>query len=129
MECHQAICRNDDLLETNEGLRSNLAYGYAENIRYHSTQWALLKSVMVLAAFIGLCLMSVINFATAEIGALLLVPMCLMIKPLKVAGKLQSALNMVLVIVEFPGVSRFIWSKVHSGLANGSAYLEFWYSL
>ncbi|GJS61704.1 glycosylphosphatidylinositol anchor attachment 1 [Tanacetum coccineum] len=96
---------------------------------YRSTQWALLKSVMVLAAFIGLCLMSVINFATAEIGALLLVPMCLMIKPLKVAGKLQSALNMVLVIVEFPGVSRFIWSKVHSGLANGSAYLEFWYSL
>lgn len=95
---------------------------------YRSTQWALLKSVMVLAAFIGLCLMSVINFATAEIGALLLVPMCLMIKPLKVAGKLQSALNMVLVIVEFPGVALYL-VKSAFGLQNGSGYVEFWYWL
>ncbi|GKD29714.1 glycosylphosphatidylinositol anchor attachment 1 protein, partial [Tanacetum coccineum] len=95
---------------------------------YRSTQWALLKSVMVLAAFIGLCLMSVINFATAEIGALLLVPMCLMIKPLKVAGKLQSALNMVLVIVEFPGVALYL-VKSAFGLQNGSGYAEFWYWL
>ncbi|KAG8366899.1 hypothetical protein BUALT_Bualt16G0015900 [Buddleja alternifolia] len=48
-----------------------------------SSKWALLKSVTVAAAFIGLCLMSVINFATAEIGALLLVPMCLTVVPLR----------------------------------------------
>nr|GEX86454.1 glycosylphosphatidylinositol anchor attachment 1 protein [Tanacetum cinerariifolium] len=95
---------------------------------YLSTQWALLKSVMVLAAFIGLCLMSVINFATAEIGALLLVPMCLMIKPLKVAGKLQSALNMVLVIVEFPGVALYLVKSAFA-LQSGSGYAEFWYWL
>lgn len=72
-------------------------------------EWALLKSVTVSAAFIGLCLMSVINFAAAEIGALLLVPMCLTIVPLRLDWKgnttralVRGACNVVLVFVGFP---------------------------
>ncbi|KAL8229109.1 hypothetical protein R6Q57_014009 [Mikania cordata] len=92
----------------------------------HSAQWALLKSVTVSSAFIGLCLMSVINFATAEIGALLLVPMCLMIKPWQVAGKIHSALNLILVIIGFPGATFFVVKSVF-GFQNGSSLVEFWY--
>lgn len=51
--------------------------------RLHNQEWAILKSVMIAAAFIGLSLMSVVNFAAAEIGALLLVPFCLTAHPLK----------------------------------------------
>ncbi|KAJ0433152.1 putative GPI transamidase component Gaa1 [Helianthus annuus] len=91
-----------------------------------STQWAVLKSVTVSTAFIGLCLMSVINFATAEIGALLLVPLCLMIKPWRLAGKAHSALNLVLVALGFPGVV-FLVVKSAFGFQNGSSLVEFWY--
>ncbi|KAF5763890.1 putative GPI transamidase component Gaa1 [Helianthus annuus] len=94
--------------------------------RARSAEWALLKSVTVSSAFIGLCLMSVINFATAEIGALLLVPMCLMTKPWRVAGKVQSALNLVLVIIGFPGATFFVVKSV-LGFENGSSLVEFWY--
>ncbi|KAK1423259.1 hypothetical protein QVD17_18556 [Tagetes erecta] len=93
-----------------------------------SVQWALLKSVTVSTAFVGLCVMSVINFATAEIGALLLVPMCLMIKPWRVAGKLHSALNLVLVIIGFPGAA-FSVVKSAFGFQEGSTLVEFWYWL
>ncbi|KAG6412808.1 hypothetical protein SASPL_125498 [Salvia splendens] len=57
-------------------------------------EWTLLKAVTVTAAFIGLCLMSVINYATAQIGALPLVPMCLMAVPLRfhVSAKTMKAL-------------------------------------
>ncbi|KAK9050598.1 hypothetical protein SSX86_030432 [Deinandra increscens subsp. villosa] len=91
-----------------------------------SVQWTLLKSVTVSAAFIGLCLMSVINFATAELGALLLVPVCLMVKPWRVAGKIHSALNLVLVIIGFPGAAFFV-VKSAFGFQNGSSLVEFWY--
>lgn len=43
----------------------------------------MLKSVTIPAVFIGLLLMSVVSLATAEIGALVMVPMCLMPQPLK----------------------------------------------
>lgn len=89
-------------------------------------EWALLKSVTVSSLFIGLCLMSVINFATAEIGALILVPMCLMIKPWKVAGKAHSAFNFLLLTVGFPGAAFFVVKGVF-GVRNGSGLVEFWY--
>ncbi|XP_076958672.1 GPI transamidase component gaa1-like [Bidens hawaiensis] len=88
--------------------------------------WALSKSVTVSAAFIGLCLMSVINFATAEIGALLLVPMCLMVKPFRVAHKVQSALNLGLVVVGFPAIMFFLMKSVF-GFQNGFSLAELWY--
>lgn len=74
-----------------------------------SKKWTLLKAVTVAAAFIGLCLMSVINYATAEIGALLLVPMCLTAVPLRIDAKaktmkalIRGACNVLLVLVGFP---------------------------
>ncbi|XP_024973520.1 glycosylphosphatidylinositol anchor attachment 1 protein isoform X1 [Cynara cardunculus var. scolymus] len=92
----------------------------------HLQEWVLLKSVTVSSLFIGLCLMSVINFATAEIGALILVPMCLMIKPWKIAGKAHSAFNLLLLTVGFPGAAFFV-VKGAFGVQNGSGLVEFWY--
>ncbi|XP_076885126.1 uncharacterized protein LOC143534550 [Bidens hawaiensis] len=91
-----------------------------------STEWAVLKSVTVTTTFIGLCLMSVINYVTAEIGALILVPMCLMVKPWWLTGKVHSALNLVLVVIGFPGAAFFV-VKSALGLQNGSVLVEFWY--
>ncbi|GER47441.1 GPI transamidase component family protein /Gaa1-like family protein [Striga asiatica] len=73
-------------------------------------EWALVKSVTVAAAFIGLCLMSVINFATAEIGSLVLVPMCLTVAPLRrkvnsVRTVILGVCNVALVFVGFPPVA------------------------
>ncbi|KAK3032076.1 hypothetical protein RJ639_036290 [Escallonia herrerae] len=74
-------------------------------------EWALLKSVTVSAAFVGLCLMSVINFATAEIGALLMVPMCLMAIPVRLDTSVhtfravaRTAFNVVFILVGCPVV-------------------------
>ncbi|KAL8266398.1 hypothetical protein R6Q59_003742 [Mikania micrantha] len=78
-----------------------------------STQWALLKSVTVLTTFTGLCLMSVINFATAEIGALLLVPLCLMIKPWRLA------------VIGFPGAAFFVVKSAFR-FQNGPSLVEIW---
>ncbi|OWM74932.1 glycosylphosphatidylinositol anchor attachment 1 protein isoform X2 [Punica granatum] len=95
-------------------------------------QWAVLKSATLSAVFIGLCLMSVVNFATAEFGALLLVPMCLVIYPLKSdlhAGGLMNfsrmACNLALVLIGFPPAA-FILLK---GALDGfhSIYVgDFW---
>lgn len=90
------------------------------------SEWTLLKSVTVSASFIGLCLMSVINFATAEIGAIFLVPMCLMIRPWRVAGKIQSVFNLVLIVIGFPGAA-FLAVRGLFGVENGSGLGEFWY--
>ncbi|KAL4568319.1 hypothetical protein LXL04_023928 [Taraxacum kok-saghyz] len=90
------------------------------------SEWTMLKSVTVSASFVGLCLMSVINFATAEIGAIFLVPMCLMIRPWRVTGKFQSAFNLVLIVVGFPGAA-FLAVRGLFGVENGSGLDEFWY--
>ncbi|CAI9277105.1 unnamed protein product [Lactuca saligna] len=90
------------------------------------SEWTLLKSVTVSASFVGLCLMSVINFATAEIGAMFLVPMCLMIRPWRVAGKIQSVLNFVLIVFGFPWSGFFVVRGLF-GIENGSGFDEFWY--
>lgn len=72
-------------------------------------RWEVLKSVMIAAASIGLSLMSIINFSTAQIGSILLVPMCLMVRPLKkpmqvslILRALLSILNILLAVVAFP---------------------------
>ncbi|XP_061373597.1 uncharacterized protein LOC133315915 isoform X3 [Gastrolobium bilobum] len=76
------------------------------------SEWASLKSVTISTAFIGLSLMSVINFATAEIGALLIVPICLMARPLKLDTKarslrtlLRATCNLALGFIGFPPVA------------------------
>ncbi|CAD5178400.1 unnamed protein product [Musa acuminata subsp. malaccensis] len=75
--------------------------------------WELLKSVMIAAASMGLSLMSVINFSTAQTGAMLIVPMCLLVQPLRKQVEasvcLRSALlvicNLALAVVGFPTVA------------------------
>lgn len=96
-------------------------------------EWLLLKSVTVTAAFIGLCLMSVINFATAEIGALLMVPMCLMAEPLRQDFKVHSlkafargACNLVLVLSGFPAAAFFLLKGSFEGF-DGINVGDFWY--
>lgn len=76
------------------------------------SEWASLKSVTISTAFIGLSLMSVINFATAEIGALLIVLICLMARPLKLDTRarslrtlLRATCNLALGFIAFPPVA------------------------
>lgn len=79
-------------------------------------EWAFLKAMTTSAAFIGLCLMSVINFATAELGAFLVVTMCLLAHPLKLdlmAGNFKAlsraSCNIVLAFIAFPPVTFFLF--------------------
>nr|GMD78019.1 glycosylphosphatidylinositol anchor attachment 1 protein [Ipomoea batatas] len=89
------------------------------------TEWALLKSVTIAAAFIGLCLMSVINFATAEIGAVILVPMCLMARPLRLDARaktlkafVRAACNLFLLLLGFPPVAFIVFKGLLEGFNN-----------
>ncbi|CAL9178634.1 unnamed protein product [Musa hybrid cultivar] len=77
--------------------------------------WELLKSVMIAAASTGLSLMSIINFSTAQIGAMLIVPMCLLVQPLRKqmqAGVCRKAVlvicNLTIAVVGFPPVALLI---------------------
>ncbi|CAN0924531.1 Glycosylphosphatidylinositol anchor attachment 1 protein [Linum grandiflorum] len=98
------------------------------------SEWKILKSVTISAAFIGLLLMSVVNFATAEIGALLLVPACLLARPLtldmrnaSVRSFLRIACNVVFCLAAFPPAAFFILKAIvtNEGL-NSSEVGEFW---
>ncbi|CAN8300596.1 unnamed protein product [Cochlearia groenlandica] len=100
----------------------------------HGTNWTVLKSVNISAAFVSLCLMSIINFATAEIGALLLVPMCLMVRPVKpalrsrrVKSVLGALCSILLVIIGFPimffAICKVLLGEGVVGLSLGG---EFW---
>ncbi|XP_027101829.2 uncharacterized protein [Coffea arabica] len=105
-------------------------FSHGNNTQSQRTQWAYLKSVTIAAAFTGLCLMSVINFATAEIGALLLVPMCLMTVPMKLKGwtlrtSMQVACNLVLTFLGFPPVAFVVLKGALKGFDSISIG-EFW---
>ncbi|XP_021737745.1 glycosylphosphatidylinositol anchor attachment 1 protein-like [Chenopodium quinoa] len=98
----------------------------------HKQEWAVLKSVMISASFIGLSLMSVVNFAAAEIGALLLVPFCLMAQPLKLDMQNLSlkafsriACNIVLGLSLFPPFTFFVIKGVSEGF-SGIDIGDFW---
>ncbi|KAL3526387.1 hypothetical protein ACH5RR_011043 [Cinchona calisaya] len=111
-------------------LHLNLGSSGISNSQPQRTEWAYLKSVTIAAAFIGLCLMSVINFATAEIGALLLVPMCLMAVPLRLKVRtlrtsLQIVCYLVLTFLGFPPVAFYVLKGALNGFDNISIG-EFW---
>lgn len=96
-------------------------------------EWPILKSVMISAAFIGLCLMSIVNYATAQIGALLLVPLCLMAQPLRSDLRARSlktyaraACNVVLGFVGFPPAAFFVLKGVTTGSLSVAYVWEFW---
>ncbi|GAB4848082.1 hypothetical protein Ancab_002744 [Ancistrocladus abbreviatus] len=98
----------------------------------HQQEWAVLKSMMVLATTIGLCLMSVVNFATAEIGALLMVPLCLMAHPLKIDLKTKSlkafariTCNLILGFIGFPPAAFFLMKGISEGY-TGINLGDFW---
>ncbi|XP_052195542.1 uncharacterized protein LOC127803388 [Diospyros lotus] len=95
-------------------------------------EWVILKSVTISAAFVGLCLMSVINFATAEIGSLLIVPMCLMALPFKLEVKTRSvrsiskaACNLVLVFIGFPPIAYVVSRGLFEGFGSVNVG-DFW---
>ncbi|XP_027357942.1 glycosylphosphatidylinositol anchor attachment 1 protein [Abrus precatorius] len=80
--------------------------------QFEKSEWTSLKSVTISTTFIGLSLMSVINFATAEIGALFIVPICLMARPLKLDTQgrswrtlLRATCNLALGLIGFPPVA------------------------
>lgn len=107
-----------------------LSFTFAGKAQSQRTQWAYLKSVTIAACFTGLCIMSVINFATAEIGALLLVPMCLMAVPLRLKDKtlkslLRGACNLSMVLLGFLPVAYFVLKGALQGF-DRIEIGEFW---
>ncbi|XP_052111748.1 uncharacterized protein LOC107471815 [Arachis duranensis] len=95
-------------------------------------EWANLKSVTLSAIFIGLSLMSVINFATAEIGALLIVPFCLMARPLMLdiqARSMRTLLlatcNLALGFIAFPPCA-FLLLKSAFDSSGGYNISDYW---
>ncbi|KAF3789167.1 Glycosylphosphatidylinositol anchor attachment 1 protein, partial [Nymphaea thermarum] len=87
--------------------------------------WAVLKAATVGFASIGLGLMSVINFATAQIGAMLLVPMCLFVHPIKhicKAVKMRAAIliisNLVFGVLGFPPAAFLLLKGMSEGFSN-----------
>ncbi|OAY63338.1 Glycosylphosphatidylinositol anchor attachment 1 protein [Ananas comosus] len=97
-----------------------------------NVEWELLKAVMVATISISLGLMSIINFSTAQIGTMLLVPMSLLVHPLKakmnVNALLRAALltcNIAFAFLGFPPVALL----VAKGLSEGFGKLsigDFW---
>ncbi|CAJ2665309.1 unnamed protein product [Trifolium pratense] len=95
-------------------------------------EWASLKSVTISTAFIGLSLMSVINFATAEIGALLIVPICLLARPLKLdirarslRALLRATCNLVLGFIALPPVAYALTKGAFEGF-YGTNVGDYW---
>eukprot|EP00268_Persea_americana_P037141 TRINITY_DN3676_c0_g1_i3.p1 TRINITY_DN3676_c0_g1~~TRINITY_DN3676_c0_g1_i3.p1 ORF type:complete len:732 (+),score=107.78 TRINITY_DN3676_c0_g1_i3:221-2416(+) len=100
--------------------------------QYQSADWAILKAVTVASAAIGLGLMSIINFAAAQIGAMLLVPMCLIVHPLKHMGHMKVlkavlllTCNLALAILGFPPAALLILKVSSEGL-GGRSLGDFW---
>lgn len=95
-------------------------------------EWKLLKATMITFISIGLGLMSIINFATAQLGALIVIPMCLFSRPLK-AGSAMHFIphavllisNITLAVLGFPPAALLIMK----GLSKGSWMVDvgdFW---
>ncbi|KAJ3693752.1 hypothetical protein LUZ60_009232 [Juncus effusus] len=97
-------------------------------------EWRLLKAVMIASVSIGLCLMSIINFSTAQIGALFIVPMCLLARPIRakmdnsIVNLIVSICNLVMVIVGFP-LSGFLVREIINGNFGEMNLGVFWESM
>ncbi|XP_058180275.1 uncharacterized protein LOC131298821 [Rhododendron vialii] len=115
-------------------LRSILgsSFSFISVSQLQDKEWALLKSVTISGAFVSLCLMSIINFATAEIGALLIVPMCLMATPLifdvkdwSLRSLTRAACNLLLTFVGFPPTAYIITKGLFDGFGSVNVG-DFW---
>ncbi|KAK1278647.1 hypothetical protein QJS04_geneDACA023741 [Acorus gramineus] len=96
---------------------------YPSNAR-RIDEWKVLKAVMIAAAMIGLGLMSIINYAAAQIGGLILVPMCLIVRPLKKAVLFFTG-TVLLGIVAFPLSAMMILKGWFNGF-DGVSIGDFW---
>lgn len=94
-------------------------------------EWELLKATMITSISIGLGLMSIINFATAQLGALIVIPMSLFSRPMKASGMnflpraVLLASNIALAVLGFPPAMLLIMK----GLSKGSWIVDigdFW---
>ncbi|KAM0954028.1 putative GPI transamidase component Gaa1 [Dioscorea sansibarensis] len=95
-------------------------------------EWQTLKAVMIASVTIGLGLMSIINFATAQIGALLIVPMCLVVRPLRkhmqralILRALSLVSNLVTVVIGFPPAALLLvkaFSEGFEGVGIGTVW-------
>ncbi|XP_051225434.1 uncharacterized protein [Lolium perenne] len=98
-------------------------------------EWKLLKATMITSISIGLGLMSIINFATAQLGSLIVIPMCLFSRPVKarlgmnfLPRTVLLASNIFLAIFGFPPVTLLVMK----GLSKGTWTVDigdFWVSM
>jgi glycosylphosphatidylinositol transamidase len=96
-------------------------------------EWKLLKASMITSISIGLGLMSIINFATAQLGALIVIPMCLFSRPLKASGMnflpraVLLASNIVFAVLGFPPAAVLIMKGMSKGLCSWTTdFGDFW---
>lgn len=102
-------------------------YSHSGNV-----EWQTLKAVVIASVTIGMGLMSIINFATAQIGALLIVPMCLVVRPLKkhmqgalILRALSLVCNLVMVVIGFPPAALLLmkgFSEGFEGVGIGAVW-------
>lgn len=106
--------------------------GFPYSYSSRNGDWEVLKAVTIAAACIGLSLMSIINFSTAQIGAMLLVPMCLMVRPVRRPVRIGLCLkfivlacNLVSGIVGFPPAGLLMLKVLSEGYGTVSTG-DFW---
>lgn len=108
-----------------------LLMGYS-NSSVEGRRWEVLKLVIIAATSIGLSLMSIINFSTAQFGSMLLVPMCLLVRPLRRPSEVSlflrtslNILNVALAVVTFPPALLAIFKGLIHGFQSASLG-DFW---
>uniref|UniRef100_A0ACD5W229 Uncharacterized protein n=1 Tax=Avena sativa TaxID=4498 RepID=A0ACD5W229_AVESA len=98
-------------------------------------EWKLLKATMITSISIGLGLMSIINFATAQLGSLIVIPMCLFCRPLKaqlgmnfLPRTVLLASNIFLATFGFPPATLLIMKGLSKGAWTADIG-DFWVSM
>jgi glycosylphosphatidylinositol transamidase len=98
-------------------------------------EWKLLKATMITSISIGLGLMSIINFATAQLGSLIVIPMCLFSRPVKAQLSINFlpwtvllASNIFLAIFGFPPATLLIMKGLSKGIWTVDIG-DFWVSM
>uniref|UniRef100_A0A0E0C654 Glycosylphosphatidylinositol anchor attachment 1 protein n=1 Tax=Oryza meridionalis TaxID=40149 RepID=A0A0E0C654_9ORYZ len=96
-------------------------------------EWELLKATMITSITIGMGLMSIINFATAQLGALILIPMCLFSRPLRAQLEMNFlprtvllASNILLTVLGFPPAAFLIMKGLSKGSWTVDIVGDFW---
>lgn len=98
----------------------------------HMEGWVALKAFTLGITTIGLVIMSVINFAAALLGAIVLVPMCLSVYPLKFISKVSLTRRILLmllsissIVLAFPPFMIVALKGLFEGFSKAS-FADFW---